>query len=236
MRSLPLIARQIRYEERVFAFIDVLGWSKLIADSAVDRTAMRRLARIQLLLRADQQLHTTVAHPLGECMTHFSDSVILSWPRPSRQRNLERIVLSLAETVRRLFLNRFLVRGAVVQGKVFHRPHVAFGPALVEAYLLESRSAIYPRVLVADSLASGRTLSHVRVDADGYSFVDFLALGRTAAWYPDLLTKVRAFLLDEKEREGLSQDVRAKYAWMVSYVNTLLTEAGIEPVARPNKR
>ena len=54
-------------------------------------------------------------------MTHFSDSIILSWPRPSSRGGLVEILTSLAERVRSLFLHRLLVRGGVVQGKIFHR-------------------------------------------------------------------------------------------------------------------
>jgi len=227
------MVKRVRYEERVFAFIDVLGWSKLIADSVRDRTAMRLLAGVQLALGADHQLQRSVDDPLGECMTHFSDSVILSWPRPRTRDDLGQILASLAETVRRLFLSRLLIRGGVVQGKVFHRPDVAFGPALAEAYYLESRTANYPRVIVAPSLLKGRRLPHVRVDADGLSFLDFLSLGRSAEWYPTLLADVHEFLLQEQARPGLTLDVKAKYGWMRGYVSTLRKEAEETPPPNP---
>jgi hypothetical protein len=232
LRTLPAAARQIRYEERVFAFLDMLGWSKLIADSVRDRAAMRLLAGIQLVLRADYVLRGNISHPLGECMTHFSDSIILSWPRPSSQKGLVRILASLAETVRSLFLHRLLIRGGVVQGKIFHRPSLAFGPALVEAHHLESRVANYPRVIVAESVLRGRRLPHVRVDADGLSFLDFLALGRSAEWYPGLLDEVLRFIREEREHLGGAADVKAKLGWMASYVSTLQKEAraGAPPI------
>jgi hypothetical protein len=194
LRAIPAAAQQIRYEERVFAFLDVLGWSKLIADSVRHSAAMRQLAGVQFVLRADHEFQGEIRHPLRECMTHFSDSIILSWPRPTSRDGLVEILTSLAERVRSLFLHRLLVRGGVVQGKIFHQPALAFGPALVEAYYLESRVANYPRVIVADSILRGRRLPHVRVDGDGLSFLDFLALGRSAEWYSGLLDKVLRFV------------------------------------------
>src|SRR5205807_662034 len=45
-----------------------------------------------------------------------------------------------------------LSRGAVVEGKVLHTDKMIFGPALVEAYDLESKAALFPRIILGDSL------------------------------------------------------------------------------------
>jgi hypothetical protein len=44
----------------------------------------------------------------------------------------------------------FLTRGAIVVGDLFHRDNVIFGPALLEAYQIESREAFYPRIIVSN--------------------------------------------------------------------------------------
>jgi len=92
-------------------------------------------------------------------MTHFSDSIILSWPRPSSRGGLVEILTSLAGRVRSLFLHRLLVRGGVVQGKIFHR--------WLRRITSSQESPQLPRVIVAESILRGCRLPHIRVDGDG---------------------------------------------------------------------
>jgi|GEM_PF-1165401 len=227
--AVPQVARQVRYENRVFAFLDILGWSKLIEDSRKGRIAMRRLAGFQLHMRLDQDHQVESPDPLGKCMTHFSDSVVLSWLPPSGRKAFNRILFELAEWIWNLFLNGFLVRGGLVQGKVFHRPGIVFGPALVDAYYLESKTAIHPRVLVSPSLVREPTPPLARRDRDGLFFVDFMALCRGRDWCDDFLGQVRRFLIAEHARQ-VDARVRAKYEWMIEYFNSLLRDLMLKTV------
>jgi hypothetical protein len=46
----------------------------------------------------------------------------------------------------------FLIRGGVEYGKIIHTEEFVFGPGLNQAYQIESKEAIYPRILVAPSV------------------------------------------------------------------------------------
>ena len=228
--AIPNATKMVRYEERVFAFFDILGWSQLIRDSLSKPTALRRLAGVQLWMNLDHQLHKDKESYDGKYMTHFSDSIALSWPRNEWPKNIEetkgslnRIIFDLAETVWNLFLNRFLTRGGLVAGKIFHRPEIVFGPALVDAYNLESKIAIYPRIVIHERLFSEIDSPLVRRDFDGMPFLDFLALGRTADWFPKFLKQVRRFILKEYETHRGNPTVQTKYGWLITYFNSQLT-------------
>ena len=43
-----------------------------------------------------------------------------------------------------------LLRGGITVGQLCHKDNIVYGPAMVEAYELESKSAIYPRVIVSE--------------------------------------------------------------------------------------
>jgi hypothetical protein len=58
----------------------------------------------------------------------------------------KRIVSSIALEAMKIGL---LVRGGITIGKLYHSGGVVFGEAMVDAYNLESRVAIYPRVAVS---------------------------------------------------------------------------------------
>ncbi|MCL2209610.1 MAG: hypothetical protein FWC19_09575 [Treponema sp.] len=46
----------------------------------------------------------------------------------------------------------FLLRGAIVHDKVCHEKGKIFGPALVKAYNIEKKIALYPRIVFSDDI------------------------------------------------------------------------------------
>ncbi len=60
-------------------------------------------------------------------------------------------------------------------GKLYHKNRVVFGPALVDAFELESKVAKFPRILISRS-AMGYIVGNpfVHVDVDGRPFLDYL--------------------------------------------------------------
>lgn len=75
---------------------------------------------------------------------------------------------------------QMLMRGAVTAGKVSvsDDPQIIIGPAYVDAYMLESESAIYPRVILTDEFirATNEYLDfpYVATDTDKEKYIDFL--------------------------------------------------------------
>jgi len=228
--AVPRIARTVRYERRIFAFLDILGWSKLIELSLKDKVAMRRLAGLQVLFRLDSELHDKLQGPEDSFRTHFSDTLIMSWPAPKSDKQSALVLQDLAAVLLQLFANCFLVRGGVVLGKVLHRRDIVFGPALVDAYKLETRVAIYPRVVVGTSLRAWRQSPFVQQDADGQWFINFLPCFKPGYRFPEFLGNVRRFLTGEYAHSKNDPSTSAKYAWMMSYLNRVLRDHDIRRV------
>ena len=60
-------------------------------------------------------------------------------------------------------------------GQLYHKRQVVFGPALVEAYELETKHAKSPRILVSDSaMEFVERHPFVRFDDDGCAFLDYI--------------------------------------------------------------
>jgi hypothetical protein len=226
-RALPSMAKKVRYEDRMVAFLDILGWSQLVTESQRRPTLLSRLAAVQLSAHIYDHLAQRIQHPLGETVTHFSDSLVFSWPWPSNHDDLSRALLDLSGILHRLLRSRFLVRGAVVRGKVFHKPSVIFGPAIIEAYTLESSAAIYPRIIVADAVGHRTKGNLLRKDFDGFLFLDFLSLGSHMPTYRPFLQQVKAFLVEEMKTLKGKTSVRQKLSWFVHYVDRLNLEASL---------
>ena len=48
--------------------------------------------------------------------------------------------------------NRVIVRGGIARGGLIHDKEMVVGPAMVDAYLLESKKAVYPRIIISEEL------------------------------------------------------------------------------------
>jgi hypothetical protein len=161
------------YEQRLCAFVDILGFRDLVQRS-LDRPALQQQIRqllrevvlaqpvwerdspvdvIEARLRqqgvadprrkAEQAVKEYAACERG---TSFSDSLVLSVTLNAR--SISSFVASL------LFLSRGLAelgryaRGGVCLGLLCHEEDLCFGPALIAAYDVEREVAFYPRIVV----------------------------------------------------------------------------------------
>ena len=137
---------ELEYTEHVIAFIDLIGFKNMLDDS---ENHPKKLGEILSVLRDIKSLE----EDLFIKATAFSDSVILSVPILEDVGNkISNLVTTLVVLQNRLLRANIILRGAVTIGKLYHEEGVVFGPALIEAYKLESNNAIFPRIIVQDSL------------------------------------------------------------------------------------
>ena len=78
-----------------------------------------------------------------------------------------------------------LIRGAITMGSIFAEGDITFGPGLTEAYLMEEKSAKYPRIILtketfehgmknADPLVAPNGSSLVFCDVDEFYSVEYI--------------------------------------------------------------
>ncbi len=149
------------YERRLAIFLDIVGWTSAVADSASDP------ARRQKLLGVLEYVPAAIRQAAFDGiddgaprdafqMSQFSDSMLLSvrlaGPEEA-QRATSAMFQAIATVSQDLLVAELPIRGGVTIGPLFHRDSVAFGPALVEAHAVESTLATYPRVALARSHA-----------------------------------------------------------------------------------
>ena len=119
----------------------------------------------------------------------FSDHVVSSYPLsevkrfvPAAEKILNEAYVELAAR-RAAQIAQFalevglLVRGGLSIGPLYHHDGVVFGPSLVEAYKLESRTAQYPRVVVSPSIVRmfpGNLPPSVLADSDGVYHLNYI--------------------------------------------------------------
>lgn len=178
------------------AFVDILGFRDIVARmqeerelfstvrdalKTIDKQARKfrdyRVARKQ----SHQELLASGKAPLTSPphlqMTAFSDCYVISETSPAWH-----VLAGVQALGANMLTQGILCRGAVVKGPAYHRDRVLFGPAVIEAYELESRVAKYPRILVTEAVRKaawgyheGRWKGRLFIqDTDGCWFINVL--------------------------------------------------------------
>jgi hypothetical protein len=192
----------MHYEDRVLCFVDVLGFRSQIQET-IDSQGNNVSQKIRNI--ADAFLHIRdlldVDKPdekRGRAVTQFSDSIVISFPKTEKSEVFWTINELLNIQISLVFRG-MLCRGAVVEGKVIHTEQIVFGPALVDAYELESKAALFPRIILSDSLlevARSAHAHHHSASQEVKSIISMLKRDSDGMWYIDYVTKAQGELAD----------------------------------------
>jgi hypothetical protein len=166
--------RPHRYEERVVAFIDVLGLSATLSEpSRAERYAQALAAILSPIIRNRESSWLVLPHvrtgeeieiqlaptaTKGARTTALSDSILISVPMAPDLLKGERLasILDCLQAVywlqRSLLALGILTRGGMALGGLIHKSHLVVADGLVKAYKLESEQAIFPRTVIDTEL------------------------------------------------------------------------------------
>lgn len=135
----------MQYEERIIAFIDILGFKNFVNDESKCED-VGAILKIPYMLRQDEI--TKIFKIKGVMMSSISDSLVFSIRLKERGAMNKINKLLSAFTHALLFQYSLLLRGGITVGKIYHDNDIVFGPGLVKAYELECKMAIYPRIIM----------------------------------------------------------------------------------------
>jgi hypothetical protein len=121
-----------------------------------------------------------------------------------------------------------LVRGGIAKGPTFHADDMLYGEGLIKAYDLESKTAVYPRVVIDPQLLAedrdGLKLKFLSLDTDGHWYIDPFAMGVLPdnsdalvedGWDPHLVFLEDFEKVIERQLAELTDaGQRAKWGWM----------------------
>lgn len=201
-------ASPARFENRVIAFVDILGFRGLVDRMSQEPELFSSIRDIlKLIQRQSKQLEKsrllerrrevnwpkTIARmplPSPPEMSAFSDCYVIS----ERAERGWQVLVTVQALAAFLLYKGIYTRGGIVKGDAYHKGPVLFGPGVISAHELQV-TARYPRIVVEDRLVrserwlggTGRTF-FVR-DADGCWFVN--PLERASRW-SDLLPELRS--------------------------------------------
>ena len=237
------------YEECIVTFIDILGFRNLIGQSsAADIRKILHIFREHAKPYDDGEFAgPRERRTMSEVkMELVSDAVVRARTIHTNYRDgaLFHELLDLVFIQSFCLSEGILLRGALTidhmhVGRDLEGP--VFGPGLVNAYLMEEREAVYPRIIIDEAvmqrfpkdkalwkeghseIQEDRYLRDlVKTDEAGLGFVDYLrAIKTEVEHYGEYLVFLERHA--ELIRQGLStpspREVLRKYAWLRNYHN-----------------
>lgn len=235
----------MNYEERIVCFIDILGFRSILKDTlnADGGDKPERIEHLaQSIMHIREMLEFEKTHVLTDaCITQFSDSIVISFPIES-ESSVFYCLLAILDIQIMLVYRGILLRGGVARGKAIHTPELLFGPAMNKAYYLESKKAVYPRIILEQEIIEAGKSAHARhhipeqeeksimsllsKDSDGFYFVDYICKAQNELDDPELDYPMYLFELRNLLQNGLENpecSIRKKYEWAANNFSPHLT-------------
>jgi hypothetical protein len=237
------------YKERYCAFIDILGFSGLISDLDRGKVSVAEIHRVLSAIHA----RPNAVRPQDADLRYQSISDAVALSAAFNAAGFDAICTAAEELSRRLLRSGYFARGGMTKGRLYHDHSMVFGPALVEAYRLESQIAKFPRIVIPRAVAADGTLyaqqgTHWRnyfdgrfMQAnDGPFFLHILRDPSRAVWKLGssktsgndetplvLLRAMRTAVQKRFDEASDNPEHFQKIAWFVGYWNSNI-DAGIE--------
>ncbi|WP_138826478.1 MULTISPECIES: hypothetical protein [Bacillus] len=238
--------RNKQYEYRYIVFIDILGFKNLVEESSSNEDQLERIHRALKYISEIKQENAEGQLSLreqGEEITVFSDSIVISMP--VLERNAGWYLLNKVIFIQMNLMSLGIcIRGGMTVGELYHNDNIVFGPAMNEAYGLESNCAIYPRVIVDSkyltiAYSNGNNPPEeeqrhfesymVKQDRDGNYYVDFINQELNVDGieeYIYLLEKAKQLIVMNLNRYNNKPQILMKYEWLKNYFNQTCESTG----------
>lgn len=221
-----------KYHKSIFAFLDLLGVKESIKTD--DGEFLNKLGTIyDSALRiyksvCERQFRDNIRAKI------FSDNIVFECEIVDGDGfdEFKQIAFISAIFQEELLRNNLLLRGAITIGDAFLDDVLVFGKALSEAYILESKYALYPRVIISKELIEivspkilpTSPISYMCVlDRDGVHYIDYLnSAGRSNANRIDQIRSAITYNAIELEKVEYSPSIKQKLIWHKDYLDKTL--------------
>lgn len=213
----------------IVAYLDILGATNRIREN---KTAQD--ASLNLLYNLYKQIQNLASENGIKKFADiefkiFSDNIIIA---KKVSDDINNDVLSLLGCVSNFLCSSvgdsvgWLVRGGVTIGDFYIDDMVVWGSALVRAYELEDKIAVYPRVVLDDNVVEIITKidsDYVRRDTDGQCFLNYMTIWSYAGEF--VQAAFEQMKSEARRKDGTYTDkVHQKLWWHMNYINQALDE------------
>lgn len=201
-------------EEYYVASLDLLGTKNMILHDDTDE----HLNHIFNIYKSWKKIRTIDGYFDQLKVKIFSDNILIACN--AENGNLERFLEYVAYMAEHFLINGYIIRGGISKGRLYIDDLMVWGTGLVNAYLLESEQAIYPRIILDPDILgeiTKRTKEYLIVlDCDGKYYFNYIRwYGKNKEGYLDTVHKAKEFL---KEISVTEEKDKGKLNWLKKYL------------------
>ena len=219
----PVKPARRKYDEQIVAWFDILGMREKIKDQ--DNYDAEKILTI---MGKFQTYVRNSCDNLDITFMQISDGIILV----SEYNNLNEICEILCQVQWKVLVHdNMIIRGALTSGKVTTEkgdPSIIIGPALIDAFEIESENAIFPRIIISYELYKVANFNYITKDSDHLYYLDFIEyIIKTEKFNTKKLlhilrtSKVINYLKDEYNKFiQKNKRVAQKYGWLIEKLSS----------------
>lgn len=228
-------AEQKKYTQCYIAFLDILGFKNKISDSSCEDILelFQDINKIPFkkMYRVEEGKYKSIPGPEALQYKVMSDSICfyIDADEPNALLCLLACCGIFQTTLLKLSVP-ILIRGSIVLGDFYANGDITFGPGLTQAYLLEEKSAKYPRIIMTSNtfnkgLLETNEAMHAQMkelvfcDLDDFYCIDyFFFLTIDESTTPLCISQLRDHI-NNVLSTTTNSDIREKYLYLKNYYN-----------------
>lgn len=235
----------VNYKLRYVAFLDMMGFKNMVNQSVENQNILNNINMALSYIgymKHDNYNGILSMVDLGKQVTAFSDSIVISYDTSMPGGGFH-VLMDLVYICNDLLGIGIPVRGGVTVGPLIHDEQKCFGPAMIEAYLMESTQAIFPRVIINQKvlkydLAKPGQANTIEYEAeylksiikkdplDKLLFLDYMKQFNEfdePEIYYDYIWRTREFIIRNLNIHANNDRLYPKYEWLKWYYNETIT-------------
>lgn len=230
------------YDERVVLFLDILGFGELVSVSSKE---IDKIVKIQQAIQTIRNVFEITQTTHERTVTQFSDSIVVSF-LITEKGEVAFLLSKIQKLLKSLIPLGIICRGAITKGEMIHDKEFMFGPAFIEAFKLETKSAFYPRVILIDEsiieigvkyygyhpaddeeFEKSEIKSTLSKDFDGFYYVNYIneeTMQEISKEGKEYVSQLADFISTRLKNYEDNPNVSQKYEWMREKYNALVRE------------
>ena len=234
------------YKKSIVTFIDILGFKSIVKKSTAEE-----VNKILDLVKQATKPNETSAHRaivFSDCVIRVSDIK----PNEPFIDHLFSELYALLHAQVELIDYGILIRGGICYDNIHIYDDKVFGPGLVTAYELESKFAIYPRIIISpvviqelNNYLQAFVEKREFEDPNAEIIKDLLKQGDDGMWflnyaeaidgefdeqemYPLFLKRHHDVIVGKSVEFQAPKSANSKYLWLTNYHNNIITDINSE--------